>query len=123
MRQNGHVAEFTERYAKTRADYDRTPVKPVIDGEPIYEDHPVSFKPEELGHSTATDVRRPLRVTLQAQDVTGKKYTKAGEGLLARAFCHETDHLHGKLFISHLSVLKRDLIRRKVRKLVKAGEW
>ncbi len=69
------------------------------------------------------DVRRPLRVTLQAQDVTGKKYTKAGEGLLARAFCHETDHLHGKLFISHLSVLKRDLIRRKVRKLVKAGEW
>ncbi|HSC78240.1 MAG TPA: peptide deformylase [Candidatus Acidoferrales bacterium] len=69
------------------------------------------------------DVRRPLRVTLQAQDATGKKYTKAGEGLLARAFCHETDHLHGKLFISHLSVLKRDLIRRKVRKLVKAGEW
>jgi len=69
------------------------------------------------------DVRRPLRVTIQAQNVTGKKYTKTGEGLLARAFCHETDHLHGKLFIAHLSVLKRDLIRRKVRKLVKAGEW
>ncbi|MDZ4778883.1 MAG: glycoside hydrolase family 140 protein [Planctomycetia bacterium] len=60
MRQNGHVAEFTERYAKTRADYDRQPAKPVIDGEPIYEDHPVSFKPDELGHSTSTDVRRPL---------------------------------------------------------------
>ncbi len=69
------------------------------------------------------DVRRPLRVTIQAQDATGKKYTKAAEGLLARAFCHEIEHLHGKLFISHLSVLKRDLIRRKVRKLVKAGEW
>jgi len=69
------------------------------------------------------DVRRPMRVTIKARDATGKEYTKTGEGLLARAFCHETDHLHGKLFISHLSVLKRDLIRRKVRKLVKAGDW
>jgi hypothetical protein len=60
MRQNGHVAEFTGRYDKTRADYDRTPVKPVLDGEPIYEDHPVSFKAKELGHSIAGDVRRPL---------------------------------------------------------------
>jgi hypothetical protein len=60
MRQNGHVAEFTGRYDATRADYDRTPVKPVIDGEPIYEDHPVSFDPKKYGHSTAADVRRPL---------------------------------------------------------------
>jgi hypothetical protein len=60
MRQNGHVAEFTGRYDKTREDYNRTPVKPVLDGEPIYEDHPVSFKANELGHSTAADVRRPL---------------------------------------------------------------
>ena len=60
MRQNGHVAEFTGRYDQTRNDYDRTPVKPVIDGEPIYEDHPVSFKANELGHSIAADVRRPL---------------------------------------------------------------
>jgi hypothetical protein len=60
MRQNGHVTEFTERYAKTREDYDRTPIKPVIDGEPIYEDHPVSFNPDNLGHSTAADVRRPV---------------------------------------------------------------
>ncbi len=60
MRQNGHVAEFNPRYAETRIDYDRTPIKPVLDGEPIYEDHPVSFKAAELGHSTANDVRRPL---------------------------------------------------------------
>ena len=60
MRQNGHVAEFTGRYDATRADYDRTPAKPVIDGEPIYEDHPVSFKAAEFGHSIAADVRRPL---------------------------------------------------------------
>ena len=60
MRQNGHVAEFTDRYSQTRADYDRIPVKPVIDGEPIYEDHPVSFNAKGLGHSIAADVRRPF---------------------------------------------------------------
>jgi hypothetical protein len=60
MRQNGHVAEYTERYSQTRSDYDRAPIKPVLDGEPIYEDHPVSFDPQKLGHSLASDVRRPL---------------------------------------------------------------
>jgi len=43
--------------------------------------------------------------------------------LLARAIQHEIDHLHGILFLKHLSPLKRDLIRRKIAKLVKAGEW
>lgn len=60
MRQNGHTAEFTGRYDQTRVDYDRTPVKPVLDGEPIYEDHPVSFDAKKFGHSIASDVRRPL---------------------------------------------------------------
>ncbi len=60
MRQNGHTAEFTGRYDATRVDYDRTPTKPVLDGEPIYEDHPVSFDAKKLGHSIAGDVRRPL---------------------------------------------------------------
>jgi hypothetical protein len=60
MRQNGHVAEFTDRYSRTRADYDRTPVKPVLDGEPLYEGHPISFNAKGLGHSVTADVRRPL---------------------------------------------------------------
>jgi hypothetical protein len=60
MRQNGHVTEFTGRYDQTRADYDRTPVKPVIDGEPIYEDHPIAFDAKKFGHSISADVRRPL---------------------------------------------------------------
>jgi len=68
-------------------------------------------------------VKRAKRVTVRAQDATGEFFEKTGEDLLARAFLHETDHLHGKLYISHISPLKRDLIRRKVRKLVKAGEW
>jgi peptide deformylase len=68
-------------------------------------------------------VARPQYVTVRAYDVTGKEFEMRGEGLLARAFCHEIDHLKGILFLSHLSMLKRDLIKRKIRKLKKAGEW
>jgi hypothetical protein len=60
LRQNGHSAEFTGHYDQTRVDYNRTPVKPVIDGEPIYEDHPISFDAKHFGHSLAADARRPL---------------------------------------------------------------
>jgi peptide deformylase len=68
-------------------------------------------------------VTRPRKVTIRAQDIHGKFYEKTGEDLLARAFLHETDHLNGKLYISHISALKRDLIKRKIRKLMKAGQW
>ena len=60
MRQNGHSASYTERYFMTLEDYKREPVKPVMDAEPIYEDHPINFDPDKIGHSVATDVRRPL---------------------------------------------------------------
>jgi len=68
-------------------------------------------------------VARPNIVTVRAQDENGKFYEKTAEELLARAVLHETDHLNGKLYISHISALKRDLMKRKIRKLVKAGEW
>jgi peptide deformylase len=68
-------------------------------------------------------VTRALRVTIRAQNAKGETYEKEGQELLARAFSHEIDHLNGRLYISHVSALKRDLIRRKVRKLIKAGEW
>jgi len=68
-------------------------------------------------------VRRPKKVTVRAQNVKGETFEMDGEDLLARAFNHEIDHLNGRLYISHVSALKRDLIRRKVRKLAKAGEW
>lgn len=57
MRQNGHEPTYP-RYAKTREDYDRTPAVPVIDAEPLYEDHPLYFAAADHGHSTAADVRR-----------------------------------------------------------------
>jgi peptide deformylase len=68
-------------------------------------------------------VARPAKVTVRAQDVAGKVFEMTGENLLARAFMHETDHLNGTLYISHISPLKRDLIRRKIKKLQKADEW
>jgi len=69
------------------------------------------------------DVTRAKSVTVRAQDLSGKFFEHTGEDLLARALQHETDHLNGKLYISHISALKRDLIKRKIKKLVKAGEW
>jgi peptide deformylase len=69
------------------------------------------------------NVLRPSYVTVRAQNVKGETYEMRGEGLLARAFCHEIDHLDGILFIQHLSMLKRDLIKRRIRKLRKTGDW
>jgi len=61
------------------------------------------------------DVERPLRVTVQAQDLEGKAFTVKAEGLLARAIQHETDHLNGVLFIDRLDDIERE-------KMVKAYE-
>lgn len=69
------------------------------------------------------DVKRAYKVRLRARNADGEYYETEGEELLSRAMQHEIDHLNGVLFLSHLSLLKRDLIRRKIRKLVKAGEW
>ncbi len=68
-------------------------------------------------------VLRPRRVVLKGLDLNGKDIAVEGKELLARAFCHEMDHLNGIFFLDHLSFLKRDLIKRKIRKLVKQGEW
>ncbi|MGA2267760.1 MAG: peptide deformylase [Bryobacteraceae bacterium] len=68
-------------------------------------------------------VRRAKRVTVQARNACGEEFEKTGEDVLARAFLHETDHLHGRLYITHISALKRDLMKRKIKKLQRAGEW
>lgn len=68
-------------------------------------------------------VSRAHKVTVRAQNEKGEPIELQGEELLARAFQHEIDHLNGILFINHLSALKRDIIRRKIKKMQKAGEW
>ena len=68
-------------------------------------------------------VTRANQVTVKAHNANGESIEIGGEELLARALLHEIDHLHGVLFLNHLSALKRDIIRRKIKKLQKAGEW
>ena len=68
-------------------------------------------------------VKRGRQVTVRAQDARCVVFEKTGEDLLARAFLHETDHLYGRLYISHISALKRDLMKRKIKKLQRAGDW
>lgn len=68
-------------------------------------------------------VERPERVTIEALDERGQRRTLDGRDLLARAFCHEIDHLDRRLFVDRLSSLKRGLILRKVLKRQKQGSW
>ena len=68
-------------------------------------------------------VTRCQKVVVKAYNEKGEPVELTGEELLARALEHEIDHLNGILFITHLSALKRDIIRRKIKKLQKAGEW
>jgi peptide deformylase len=68
-------------------------------------------------------VSRARKATVRAQNAKGEWFETSGEDLLARAFQHEIDHLNGILFINHLSALKRDLIKRKIKKRIKAGDW
>ena len=69
------------------------------------------------------DVARAMKVRVRARNVEGESFELDAEELLARAIQHEIDHLNGVLFISHVSMLKRVLIKRKIRKLSKANEW
>jgi peptide deformylase len=68
-------------------------------------------------------VRRGKRVTIRAQNIKGEEFEMTGEDLLARAFLHETDHLYGRLYFTHISTLKREVMRRKIKKLQRDGEW
>jgi peptide deformylase len=68
-------------------------------------------------------VNRAAWVKVRAQDVEGNWFEIDGEELLARALQHEIDHLDGVLFIDHLSRLKRDLVKRQIKKMQKNGEW
>ncbi len=68
-------------------------------------------------------VKRAAKVKVRAQNTDGEWFEIEGEELLSRAFQHEIDHLDGVLFIDRLSRLKKDLTVRKIKKLIKNGEW
>jgi len=64
---------------------------------------------------------RPARVTVRGLDPEGVERVYTGTELLARAFCHEIDHIDGKVFVDRLSPLKRDLMKRRLRKRAREG--
>jgi len=68
-------------------------------------------------------VLRPKKIVLSGVDLNGKEIVIEGSDLLARAFCHEMDHLDGKFFLDHLSFIKRDMIKRRIKKLIRQGKW
>ena len=69
------------------------------------------------------EVKRAARVVVRAQDIDGSPFTLDLMDLEARCVAHETDHLDGEVFISYLSPLKRDLVKRKIKKRIKQGDW
>ncbi len=71
----------------------------------------------------SADVIRPKKVVLKGVDLNGKEIIIEGSDLLARAFSHEMDHLNGKFFLDHLSFIKRDMIRRRIKKMMRDGKW
>ena len=71
----------------------------------------------------SAEVVRPKTVVIRGVDLDGKEVIVEGSDLLARAFCHEMDHLNGKFFLDHLSFIKRDIIKRRIRKMMRDGKW
>ena len=68
-------------------------------------------------------VTRPARVKVRFLDRNGQEREMWGEGLLARALSHETDHLRGNLFVDRLRGFKKERILKRIQKLAKAGMW
>ena len=66
---------------------------------------------------------RPARVVVKGLDLEGKERVYTATELLARAFCHEIDHIDGLLFVDRLTPLKRDLMKRKLRKKARSDDW
>jgi peptide deformylase len=95
-------------------------INPVIElgeGEQVGEEGCLSFP------GIYFEVKRPQRVVVRAQDIDGSAFSLDVMDLEARCVAHETDHLDGELFIDYLSPLKRDLIKRKIKKRIKQGDW
>jgi peptide deformylase len=66
---------------------------------------------------------RPARVVVKGLDLEGQERVYTATDLLARAFCHEIDHIDGLLFVDRLTPLKRDLLKRKLRKKARSNDW
>ena len=68
-------------------------------------------------------VKRNTRIFLKSIDINGKEIRGEIEGFLARVIQHEIDHLKGVLIIDRLSSLKRQMLKKEIKRLKKNGEW
>ena len=106
---------------------DEEPPRPLVLVNPKIVTLGPEMRQHEEGCLSIPDVRieieRPSTVTVRYTDLDGKQQEIAAEGLLATALQHEIDHLDGKLFLDRLGMLKRDLIKRKIRKRIRQGDW
>ena len=68
-------------------------------------------------------VKREMRVVVRAHDVTGSEFEMELSDLAARCALHETDHCDGIVFLDRMSALKREIAKRRIRRLQKTGEW
>lgn len=69
------------------------------------------------------DISRSKKILLKGIDINGKDYEKEYSGFMARAIQHEIDHLNGILIADRVSPLKRQLMKKEIKKLKKNGEW
>ncbi len=68
-------------------------------------------------------VERNMRVVVKALDIAGVEFEMDVEGLAARCVLHETDHCDGIVFLDRMTVLKREMAKRKIKRLQKTGKW
>jgi peptide deformylase len=69
------------------------------------------------------EIDRPFRARVEAMDLDGHRFVIDGEGLTARVMLHEIEHLEGETFLRNVSPLKRELVKREIRKRMKSGDW
>lgn len=69
------------------------------------------------------EIERARTATVGARDENGEPFTYHAEGFLARAMQHEVEHLDGQVFLRHVSTLRRELIKKQIKKRIKAGDW
>lgn len=69
------------------------------------------------------EIERPLRAVVDARDLDGKPFRLEAEGMLARVVLHEIEHLEGQTFLRNVSSLKRELVKRQIKRRMKSGDW
>ena len=88
-----------------------------VEGEQVGEEGCLSFP------GIYSQIQRNMRAVVRAQNVVGEWFELDGTELTARCLLHETDHCDGIVFLDRMTILKREMAKRKIKRLQKTGEW